>query len=126
LRPRHLSTQRPRRAALWPARALPASDLRAGTDRRLWPTPIRERPVASSVAGETINRHQRGGPMRQPRIVPAALTARRLAEIKGPAQAKAPVASVDRPGDLGGSDPWRGWEPCQHSGNTPRSCASAR
>jgi len=33
---------------------------------------------------------------------------------------------VDRPGDLGGSDPWRGWEPCRHSGGTPRSCASAR
>jgi hypothetical protein len=36
------------------------------------------------------------------------------------------MGSLDRPGDLGGSDPWRGWEPCQHSGGTPRSCASAR
>ena len=37
-----------------------------------------------------------------------------------------PDQQLDRPGDLGGSDPWRGWEPCQHSGSTPRSCASAR
>jgi hypothetical protein len=33
---------------------------------------------------------------------------------------------VDRPGDLGGSDPWEDAESCQHSGSTPRSCASAR
>src|SRR6266542_4215314 len=33
---------------------------------------------------------------------------------------------VDRPGDLGGSDSWEDAEPCQHSGSTPRSCASAR
>jgi hypothetical protein len=33
---------------------------------------------------------------------------------------------LDRPGDLGGSDPWEDAESCQHSGSTPRSCASAR
>src|SRR6266568_21439 len=33
---------------------------------------------------------------------------------------------LDRPGDLGGSDSWEDAEPCQHSGSTPRSCASAR
>ncbi len=36
------------------------------------------------------------------------------------------AGQVDRPGDLGGSDPWEDAESCQHSGSTPRSCASAR
>ena len=30
------------------------------------------------------------------------------------------LASLDRPRDLGGFHPWRGWEPCQHSGSTPK------
>jgi hypothetical protein len=34
--------------------------------------------------------------------------------------------ALDRPGDLGGSDPWEDAESCRHSGNTPRSCASAQ
>jgi hypothetical protein len=34
--------------------------------------------------------------------------------------------TVDRPGDLGGSDPWKDAESCLHSGNTPMSCVSAR
>jgi transposase len=29
-------------------------------------------------------------------------------------------ANVDRPGDLGGSDPWKDAESCLHSGSTPR------
>ena len=33
---------------------------------------------------------------------------------------------VDRPGDLGGSDPWKDAESCLHSGSTPMSCANAR
>ena len=33
---------------------------------------------------------------------------------------------VERPGNLGGSDPWEDAESWQHSGSTPRSCASAR
>jgi hypothetical protein len=33
---------------------------------------------------------------------------------------------MDRPEDLGGSDPWEDAESCQHSGSTPMSCASAR
>jgi len=33
---------------------------------------------------------------------------------------------VDRPGDLGGSDPWKDAESCLHSGSTPMSCASAQ
>jgi hypothetical protein len=33
---------------------------------------------------------------------------------------------LDRPGDLGGSDPWKDAEPCLHSGSTPMSCANAR
>jgi putative transposase len=41
-----------------------------------------------------------------------------LAEVYG--------ADVDRPGDLGGSDPWEDAESCLHSGSTPVSCASAR
>ena len=32
---------------------------------------------------------------------------------------------MDRPGDLGGSDPWEDAESCQHNGSTPRSSASA-
>jgi hypothetical protein len=32
---------------------------------------------------------------------------------------------LDRPGDLGGSDPREDAESCQHSESTPRSCASA-
>ncbi len=35
-------------------------------------------------------------------------------------------AQLDRPGDLGGSDPWEDAESCQHSGSTPMSCPSAR
>src|SRR6266704_508161 len=35
-------------------------------------------------------------------------------------------SGVDRPGDLGGSDSWEDAEPCQHSGSTQWSCASAR
>jgi hypothetical protein len=34
--------------------------------------------------------------------------------------------SMDRPGDLGGSDPWKDAESCQHSGNTLMSCVNAR
>jgi len=37
-----------------------------------------------------------------------------------------PWAEMDRPGDLGGSDSWEDAEPCQHSGSTQWSCASAR
>ena len=33
---------------------------------------------------------------------------------------------LDRPGDLGGSDPWEDAESCLHSGSTPMSCASAQ
>jgi hypothetical protein len=33
---------------------------------------------------------------------------------------------LDRPGDLGGSDPWKDAESCLHSGSTPMSCANAR
>jgi hypothetical protein len=33
---------------------------------------------------------------------------------------------LDRPGDLGGSDPWEDAESCLHSGSIPMSCASAR
>jgi integrase/recombinase XerD len=33
---------------------------------------------------------------------------------------------LDRPGDLGGSDPWEDAESCQHRGSTPMSCASAQ
>lgn len=33
---------------------------------------------------------------------------------------------VDRPGDLGGSDPWKDAESCLHSGSTLMSCANAR
>ena len=40
--------------------------------------------------------------------------------------AKAGLLEVDRPGDLGGSEPWEDSESCLHSGSTPRSCASAR
>jgi hypothetical protein len=40
-------------------------------------------------------------------------------------QAEGPLL-VDRPGDLGGSDPWEDAESCQHSGSTLMSCASAR
>ncbi len=36
------------------------------------------------------------------------------------------AGTLDRPGDLGGSDPWEDAESCQHSGNIPRSCVSAR
>jgi FtsK/SpoIIIE family len=36
------------------------------------------------------------------------------------------IDELDRPGDLGGSDPWEDAESWQHSGNTLRSCASAR
>jgi two-component system sensor histidine kinase KdpD len=36
------------------------------------------------------------------------------------------TVGLDRPGDLGGSDPWEDAESCQHSGSTRRSCASAR
>ena len=35
-------------------------------------------------------------------------------------------SSLERPGNLGGSDPWEDAESWQHSGSTPRSCASAR
>ncbi len=34
--------------------------------------------------------------------------------------------TLDRPGDLGGSDSWEDAESCRHSGSIPRSCASAR
>jgi hypothetical protein len=34
--------------------------------------------------------------------------------------------TLDRPGNLGGSDPWEDAESCRHSGSTPRSCVSAR
>jgi GNAT superfamily N-acetyltransferase len=37
-----------------------------------------------------------------------------------------PALKVDRPGDLGGSDPWEDAESCLHSGSTPMSCANAR
>ena len=33
---------------------------------------------------------------------------------------------MNRPGDLGGSDPWQDAESCRHGGSTPMSCASAR
>jgi hypothetical protein len=33
---------------------------------------------------------------------------------------------VNRPGDLGGSDPWKDAESCLHSGSTPMSCVNAR
>ena len=36
------------------------------------------------------------------------------------------VVTLDRPGDLGGSDPWKDAESCLHSGSTPMSCANAR
>jgi hypothetical protein len=55
---------------------------------------------------------------------PPGPAARKASRQGQPAGRRAP--SLDRPSDLGGSDPWRGWEPCQHSGSTPRSCASAR
>jgi hypothetical protein len=37
-----------------------------------------------------------------------------------------PMDGLDRPGDLGGSDPWEDAESCLHSGSTPMSCANAR
>ena len=33
---------------------------------------------------------------------------------------------MDRPGNLGGSDPWEDAGPWQHSGSTPRSCVIAQ
>jgi putative transposase len=33
---------------------------------------------------------------------------------------------MDRPGDLGGSDPWKDAESCLHSGSTPMSCVNAQ
>jgi hypothetical protein len=36
------------------------------------------------------------------------------------------LAGLDRPGDLGGSDPWKDAESCLHSGSTPMSCVNAR
>ena len=36
------------------------------------------------------------------------------------------VRKLDRPGDLGGSDPWKDAESCLHSGSIPMSCVSAR
>jgi hypothetical protein len=36
------------------------------------------------------------------------------------------VPGVDRPGDLGGFDPWKDAESCLHSGSTPMSCVNAR
>jgi hypothetical protein len=36
------------------------------------------------------------------------------------------MRTVNRPGDLGGSDSWEDAESWQHSGNTPRNCVSAR
>jgi uncharacterized protein with GYD domain len=36
------------------------------------------------------------------------------------------TTKLDRPGDLGGSDPWKDAESCLHSGGTPMSCANAR
>ena len=37
-----------------------------------------------------------------------------------------PAHTVDRPGNLGGSDPWEDAGSWRHSGNTRRSCANAR
>ena len=36
------------------------------------------------------------------------------------------AGALDRPGDLGGSDPWKDAESCLHSGSTPMSCANAQ
>jgi hypothetical protein len=40
----------------------------------------------------------------------------------GPGQGRA----LDRPGDLGGSDPWEDAELCLHSGSTRMSCANVQ
>ena len=36
------------------------------------------------------------------------------------------LPKLDRPGDLGGSDPWKDSESCLHSGSIPMSCVNAR
>ena len=36
------------------------------------------------------------------------------------------TTALNRPGDLGGSDPWKDAESCLHSGSIPMSCANAR
>jgi RNA-directed DNA polymerase len=41
-------------------------------------------------------------------------------------RAAAAFDSLDRPGDVGGSDPWKDAESCLHSGSTPMSCVNAR
>jgi len=58
------------------------------------------------------------------------LVAASVAHGSGPtmwhAQQDGPNGDLNRPGDLGGSDPWKDAEPCLHSGSTPMSCANAR
>jgi hypothetical protein len=39
---------------------------------------------------------------------------------------EAQQVQVDRPGDLGGSDPWEDAELCLHSGSTRMSCANVQ
>jgi hypothetical protein len=61
-----------------------------------------------------------------PRSSPALSgTPPRLLAPSMPAAATASVP-MDRPGNLGGSDPWEDAESCQHRGSTPMSCASVQ